>query len=113
MLKWIYGIQASIKICRKILFRHEIFKSTLTTDLFLSRCYDQWALITTDLSKKKEFQEEGIKICKKLLPIYPKSVSLLLNLGNIYHHMALDNPGYNKKAILNYKKALALAKNKS
>jgi tetratricopeptide (TPR) repeat protein len=88
-------------------------KPTLRIDLFLCRCYDQWALITTDLSKKREFQENGIKICNNLLPIYPKSVSLFLNLGNIYHHMALDNPGYNKKAILNYKKALVLAKNKS
>lgn len=86
---------------------------TLTTDLFLCRCYDQWALVTPDLAKKKELQEEGLKICKKLMPIYPKSVSLYLNLGNIYHHMALDNPEDNKKAISYYKKALSLAKNKS
>lgn len=92
---------------------YEIFKSTLSTDLFLCRCYDQWALITPDLSKKKGFQQEGIKICKKLLSIYPKSVLLFLNLGNIYHHMALDNQKHNKKAIFYYKKALSLAKNKS
>jgi tetratricopeptide (TPR) repeat protein len=100
------------KAVRIIINFYKTSKPTLTTDLFLCKCYDQWALVVNDFAKKKEFQKKGIKICTRLLPIYSKSASLLSNLGNIYHHMALDDQKYNKKAIFYYKKALALSKNK-
>ena len=86
---------------------------TFRNQLFLARCYDQQALITPDPSQKKNYQLKGISLCQKLLTNHLNSVALYLNLGNIYHHLALDQPTHNPQAIKHFKIALSLSTKKS
>lgn len=81
-----------------------------TKSLFLSRCYDQLALVTKNVATRKKYQFKALKICQGLLLNHPKSAGTLNQLGNIYHHMALDEPKCNKQALSYFKQALSLAK---
>ena len=91
----------------------KITEPDLKNQLLLISNYDQLALVTKDLSQKRDYQTKGICIGKKLFASHPKSLSLLLKIGHLYHHMAIEEPYYNHEAMGFYKRAITSSVRKS